>query len=126
MDINQIIIIAIIILVGVILVFGTYFLITFINQKNKEKKVNNIFNPNNLVEEESLLNTMDEKRNLEEKEEQKESTYIEQEVNFDVHVNQQTLDYQKKINPFNVDMTMRSNDNSPIIDEENKNNKYFK
>ena len=51
MDVNQILIIAIIVLLGVILVFGVYFLIVYLHNKKSAKKMDTIFNPNNLVEE---------------------------------------------------------------------------
>ena len=64
MTINQIILLIIVILFSIILIFGIYFLTLYFLNKKREKKIDNIFNPNNIVEEESLLNVMDKKRNV--------------------------------------------------------------
>lgn len=64
LDPNKILIIVIVILIGVILVFGVYFLIVFLNNRNHEKKFDSLFGSNTGVEEKSLMNDMDEKKNV--------------------------------------------------------------
>lgn len=128
MDINQIILIAIIVLIGIILVFGTYFLIVYFHNRKHEKKMDTIFNPNNLVEEESLMNYMDEKKNLDFAKETKENknTFLTESDNFEgIRENIQISNREQSANPFGIDMTKRTKDNTPILSEEDKSQNKF-
>lgn len=126
MTANQIVIIAIVVLASIIVIFGIYFLIVHLLNKKRDKKINTIFDPENLVEEESLLNVMDEKKNI-------ESTTSN--ANQDKFISDQettqfqatnTLTQEQKINPFGVDLTMRTKDNTKIeIKDSNDQNKFI-
>ncbi len=123
---NQILIIAIIVLIGVILVFGVYFLLIYLKMKKSEKKTDTIFNPNNLVEEESLLNIMDEKRNLEFKSENnnEKNTFLTENESVDMVSN--GLTREQKSNPFGIDMTApQSHSNDVNLEEKRSENKFF-
>ena len=129
MDANQIIIIGIVILSGIILVFGIYFLIVYIHNKNHEKKMDTIFNPKNLVEEESLMNVMDQKKNIEFLEEKKDEqrVFLNDDASAEV-VTSDVLKQEKQVNPFGVDLTMHTKDNQPITipDENSSQNRFIK
>lgn len=127
MDANQILVIIIVILVGFILVFGTYFIYTTIYNKRHKKKTDTIFDTNNLVEEESLMNVMDEKRNFDFKNETENEkfTFVD-----DTPVETATSEVMKteeQINPFDVDMTKKTRDNVDYVKEEETrtSNKFF-
>lgn len=124
---NQIILLAIVILSSIILVFGAYFLIIFLLNKKREKKIDTIFNPTNLVEEQSLLNVMDEKRNLEYnvKEEKNQEKFVTNIDEVEMISNETNFSQEQKVNPFGVDMTMRRNDNSTIEVQDNNGNKFI-
>lgn len=126
MEANQIILLAIVILVSIIVVFGAYFLIVYLMNKKREKKIDTIFNPNNLVEEESLMNVMDEKRNLEysDKKQDQERFVINQE-NIETIASPQAMTQEQKVNPFGVDMTMRTKDNTPVEPTNNDSGNKF-
>lgn len=126
--INQIIIVAIIVLLAVIVVFGIYFLVTGINSKRQNKKENIKFNTDNLVEEESLLNVMDEKKNIDFNVQKNESNnFINNEENVEIAVTD-TVKENDPANPFGVDMTPHLKDaslNQNDFQEENNGNKFF-
>ena len=126
MDINQIILLIIIILVSLIVVFGAYNLIVYLLNKKREKKIDTIFNPNNLVEEESLMNVMDEKRNLEYKEPVDKERFVQNvdEVNV---VTSEAMTREEQVNPFGVDMTIRNKDNTKVeIQDPDNHNRFIK
>lgn len=129
MDINQIIILAIVVLVAVIVVFGVYFLIVYLKNKKATKKSDTIFNPTNLVEEESLLNVMDRKKNVEfvdEKPEEKKM-FLSDDKGVDIVTLEVLKEKENVVNPFGVDMTMRTKDNVEIKPtSETSNNKFIK
>lgn len=122
MDSNQTILLVIIILVSLIIVFGAYLLIVYLLNKKREKKIDTIFNPNNLVEEESLMNVMDEKRNLEYKTEVDQERFVQNVDNVEV-VTSDAMTREEQVNPFGVDLTLRTKDNTKleIQDPDNKN-----
>ncbi len=118
----------IIVLTSIIVVFGIYFLIIFLLNKKREKKLDTIFNPTNLVEENSLMNMMDEKRNLEfTKEENKHQDrfVVDQEMVDIIAVEENSIPQSQKTNPFGVDMTMRTKDNTPIEPQSENRNKFI-
>ena len=123
MDTNQILMIIIVVLIGIIVVFGVYFLIVYMHNKKHEKKMDTIFDPNNLVEEESLMNVMDQKKNIEFTEEKQEEkrTFLNDVGSVDV-VTSGVKSQEQKINPFGVDMTMRTKDNTKITTKEDNPN----
>lgn len=128
MDANQIILLIIVVLASLIAVFGIYFLIIFLMNRKREKKVDTIFNPNNLVEEESLMNVMDEKKNVEFQNSFKnEDQFVldQEEVKM---VATDSMTREQQVNPFGVDLTMHTTDNTPIEipDEDNSQNRFFK
>lgn len=127
MTVNQILILMIVILSSIILIVGTYLLVIFFMNKKREKKIDSIFNPSNLVEEESLMNVMDEKRNLEFKNTENEDKFILDNSDVEI-VTSNALSREEKVNPFGVDLTMRKKeDGSPIeIQEANNKNKFIK
>ena len=96
--------------------------------KKREKKVNTIFDPTNLVEEESLMNVMDEKKNIEFKASVDQERFVQNAEEVQV-VTTQGLSQEQKANPFGVDMTIRNKDNSTVQlpDQTNNNNqnKFF-
>ncbi len=59
METNQILLIVIVVLVSIIAIFGIYFLVLYLMNRKREKKIDNIFDPTKLVEEESLMNVLD-------------------------------------------------------------------
>ena len=129
MDPNQTIILAIIILSGIIVVFTVYFLIIFIHNKKSEKKIDTIFNPQNLIEEDSLMNVMDEKKNVEftTKTKIENNNFLSENVDAKM-VTSSVRKQDQQINPFGVDMTKHTLDKAPIIedDEDRSQNKFFK
>jgi len=124
---DKILITIIVVLVSFIIIFGIYFLLIKIINSKKKKKVDFLFNTDNLVEEESLMNVMDEKRNVEfSASNGNEDRFImnNQEVKM---VTNEALTQEEKINPFGVDLTKRDKDNTPIeIPKVNEQNKFFK
>ncbi len=123
METNQILLIVIVVLVSIIAIFGIYFLVLYLMNRKREKKVDNIFDPTRLVEEESLMNVMDEKRNVEFKKNEEKFVNNSEEVK----IISSGLTREEKANPFNVDMTMHKKDNTPIeVNDPNNKNKFIK
>lgn len=127
MDANQIVLIMIVVLASIIVIFGIYFLIIYLMNRKREKKVNTIFDPTNLVEEESLMNVMDQKKNIEYKSDVDQERFVQNAQEVQV-VTTQGLSQEQKANPFGVDMTIRNKDNSTVElpDTTNNQNKFFK
>ena len=122
MDINQIIIIAIIILVAIIVVILGYYFINKLIEKKSEGK-STLINPNKLHEENSLMNMMDDKKNMEyQTEDNKTNTYINKDEKIEVAETSMVKE-EKPINPFGVDLTKKV-DNMPNYSE-NNDNKFF-
>ena len=65
MDINQILLLLIVILGSIIFALLVFMGITRIANTKREKKTKTKFDMNNLIEEESLMNVLDEKKNVE-------------------------------------------------------------
>lgn len=128
---NQILLLVIVILVSIILVVGIYFLSLHLINKKRKKKIDNVFNPNNLVEEESLMNVLDDKKNMEfQKSNKDEERFVMNQEEVKVITNE-ALTQEEKVNPFGVDLTMRNKDNTPIeytppSSSTNSSNKFFK
>jgi len=123
---NEILLLLIVILSSLIIVFGIYFLSNYLLNLKRKKKIDNVFDPSNLVEEESLMNVMDDKKNAEFKPkgaDQERFVKSNDEVKFVTS----GLTQEEKINPFDVDLTMRTKDNVKyeVPDYEN-NNKFIK
>ena len=112
MTTNEIMILIITIIAGILLVLGIYFGYTFITSKTYTKK--NSFNTENLIDEESLMNFMDKKRNIEYGELFTKPEKDKQE--------------DKKINPFGVEFTEKTVETKDYIkeDEEKAKRKFFK
>lgn len=129
MSINQILIIIIVVLVSLIIIIGTYFSIVYFINKKREKKIDNIFNPSNLVEEESLMNVMDEKKMLDfVKDNDNSDNFVKQNEEVQV-VTSEVMAQEKKTNPFGVDMTRLDKNNDTISYNEpdiNSKNKFIK
>lgn len=122
MDINQIIILAIVILSAIIVVIISYYLINKYLEKKSEGK-DSLFNPNKLHEEDSLMNMMDDKKNMEyQKEDNKTNTYINNNQTVKVAETDSAKDL-KPINPFGIDLEPKENKNPNI--EDNSQNKFF-
>lgn len=121
---NEIILLAIVVLVGIFLVFGIYFTYIFIKNKVSTKKVNSIFSPEKLAEEESLMNYMDEKKNIEYNIKEKESTFIHN-THVDIVKNETR---EEQINPFGIDLTKKNENEKDYIkeEEERASRKFFK
>lgn len=123
METNQILLIVIVVLVSIIAIFGIYFLVLYLMNRKREKKIDNIFDPTKLVEEESLMNVMDEKRNVEFK--KNDEKFVTN--NEEVKIITSGLTQEEKVNPFNVDLTMHKKDSTPIeINDPNNKNKFIK
>ncbi len=123
METNQILLIVIVVLISIIVIIGIYFLVLYLMNRKREKKIDNIFDPTKLVEEESLMNVMDEKKNVEFK--QNEEKFINN--NEQVKMISSGLTQEEKVNPFNVDLTLRQKDSTPIeINDPNNKNKFIK
>lgn len=127
MDTNMILIAGIVALSGVILVFGIYFAYIYFYNKNHKKKKDTIFDASNLVEEESLMNVLDEKKNVEFKNEEKNDkfTFVS---NDEVEIAEtDVMKEEEQINPFGVDLTKKTRENVDYIkeEEERKERKFF-
>ncbi len=122
MDTNQILLIIIVVLISVIVIFALYFLVFHLVNRKNDKKTVSIFNPENLVEEESLMNVMDEKKNVEFQSD--EEKFVNN--NEEVKIVSSDLTQQEKVNPFNIDMTLRKKDNTKITIEDDNKNKFIK
>ena len=126
MSTNEIILIAIVVIVGVILVFGIYFGYTFITGRMSKKKSNATFNPENLVEEESLMNYMDEKKNIDfnNKKEEEIESFTDADV---VEIVKNETAEKEEINPFGVDLTKTTREGRDYVkeEEERAKKKYF-
>ena len=122
---NEIILLAIIAIVGGIIVFVIYFGYIYTRNKISKKKVDSIFDPEKLVEEESLMNTMDEKRNVEYKTPTQDN-FITEDTTVDL-VQSETPN-NTQINPFGVDLTKTTIEGKDYIkeEEERAQNKFFK
>lgn len=125
-DINQIILIAIVVLASIVVLFILYFTITYFMKHKQGKKERSLFDPTNLHEEESLVKVMDEKKNVEFKTNDNQFVQNQEKVNI---VTSEVMEQEQKINPFGVDMNKQTLDNNPNYDfqsEENSNNKFIK
>lgn len=127
MDVNKILLIIIVVLVSLIIIFGAYFLVLYLLNRKREKKLDNIFDPNNLVEEESLMNVMDDKKNVEfKKTQENEDLFVMNHEDVKI-VTTDALSQEEKVNPFGVDLTLRQKDNTKIeIQDNNNQNKFIK
>lgn len=127
MDINQIILIIIVILISIIVLIGLYFLITFLIKNKQGKKEKSLFDPTKLHEEESLVKIMDEKKNVEFKNNNQDQ-FINNQEKVKI-VTSDVMTQEQKVNPFGVDLTKRTEDNTPIDNNPtgyNNNNKFIK
>lgn len=129
MDTNMIIVAVIVALVGVILVFGIYFTYVYFYNKKHKKKIDSLFDVNNLVEEESLMNVMDDKRNVDFKNEEKNDKFTfvsDTEVEI---AESDVMKEEEKINPFGVDLSNKTYDNKTVDyikeEEERASRKFF-
>ena len=122
MNANEIMLLIIIVIAGFMLVLEIYFGYIYLMKKVKNKKVDSIFTPEKLIEEESLMNSMDDKRNIEFK--NKDSFTNEAPVKL---VENETTSTEQ-INPFNVDLTKTTIKGRDYIkeEEEKAEKKYFK
>lgn len=126
MDINQILLIIIIILVALIVIVAAYLGLYKLLNRKREKKFDNIFDPSKLVEEKSLMNVLDEKRNIEYTEPHDKERFVTNAEEVQMVTNQ-SVSREQQANPFGVDMTMRTKDNTPVAPSENtqNQNKFF-
>lgn len=127
MDDSKIIILLVVIVLGIALVFGFYFLFVYLYNRRHEKKINTIFDTDNLVLEGSLMNVLDEKKNIDfNGENNGEKFVLDNGVDVDVATTK-SLEKEVKINPFDVDLTKRTRDNIDYVkeEEERKNKKFF-
>ncbi len=122
MDINQILLIIIVILASLIIIFVIYFLLHFLFNLKREKKRATIFDPSKLVEEESLMNALDEKKNLEYHNTVDKERFLNNTEDVKVVTNE-ALTHEQKVNPFGIDMSNANqpNENQNYIDSNNKN-----
>lgn len=127
MTANQILILVIVILLSIIVVFGIYFLLAFLKSKKKEKKVETIFSPTNLVEEESLMNVMDDKKNVEFKKNENTERFVSPSNEVQM-VTSNSMSQEQKVNPFGVDLTLRTKEDGQKIEiqDPNNTNKFIK
>ncbi len=128
MTTNQILMLIIVILVSIITVFGIYFLIVYLMNKKKEKKVDTIFNPSNLVEEESLMNVMDEKKNVEfKKPENNTERFVSNNDEVKI-ITSETMSQEQKVNPFGVDLSLRTKEDGHKLEiqDGSNTNKFIK
>ncbi len=128
MTTNQILMLIIVILVSIITVFGIYFLIVYLINKKKEKKVDTIFNPSNLVEEESLMNVMDEKKNVEfKKPENNTERFVSNNDEVKI-ITSETMSQEQKVNPFGVDLSLRTKEDGHKLEiqDGSNTNKFIK
>jgi len=127
MKTNQIILIIIVVLLSIIIVVGVYYLANYLLNKKMEKKEDNVFHPNNLVEEESLMNMLDTKKNIEyntKGNDQERFVLSNDEVPI---ITNKSMSQEQKINPFGIDMTMHSKDGTTIeIEDIYNKNKFIK
>lgn len=123
MSTNQIIFLIIVVLTGIILVIVTYLILVHFMSKKKNRKVELIFAPERLIEEESLMNVMDEKKNVDFNNAPKvENKKFLTDTEDKVEIVQTDTVKPVQINPFGVDLTLREKDNTPIsMPSENKN-----
>lgn len=122
MSTNEIILLAIIVIVGFIFVFGVYFGYIYFMKNIKHKKVDSIFSPEKLVEEDSLMNSMDDKKNVEFK---SNDNFTTNEAPVKLVSNETTTE---QINPFGVNLTKTTTEGRDYIKEEEEKvgRKYFK
>lgn len=122
MDINQILLIIIVILTSIVVIFAVYFLLNYLFNMKREKKIDNIFDPTKLVEEQSLMNILDEKKNLEYSVPTDKERFVTNVEEVKVVTNN-SLTREQKVNPFGVDMTIHDKENNSfeIKDSDNQN-----
>ena len=122
---NEIILLVIIIAVAIILVIAIYFGFIYAKSKITKKKVDSVFDPEKLIEEESLMNSMDEKVNVDFSNSDKDN-FVNDTVKVDIVKTDSPNDNQQ-INPFGVDLTKTTQDGKDYIKEEEKRtqNKFF-
>ena len=126
MSTNEIMLIAIIVIIGAFLAFGLYFGFVFIKSRKKTKRTDLMFSSEKLIEEESLINIMDDKNNFEyssDDEAKTPNTF----VNVDNVNIVKTETKNEPLNPFDVDLTRKTRESRDYIkeDEERQKKKYF-
>lgn len=125
MNDNEIILLVIIIAIAIILVIAIYFGFIYAKSKITKKKVDSIFDPERLIEEESLMNSMDEKINVDFSNSGKDN-FVNDTVKVDMVKTDSPTD-NEQINPFGVDLTKTTQYGKDYIKEEEKRtqNKFF-
>ena len=125
MSTNEIILLAIVIIGTILLVFTIYFLYIFFNHKVKKKKVDSIFIPEKLQEEESLLNSMDKKTNIEFNKKEESNTFTNAN---DIKILKDEKNNNVPLNPFGIDLTKTTHENRDYVKEEEERlkNKFFR
>jgi len=116
MDLNQVVIIVIVVLIGILLVIGVYFSISFLSQKKNKLKADTKFNVNNLVENNSLLEVMSEKpKTLDEKQKKNEMLNSDDSINNSVTY-KEVVKKNEPLNPFGVNLSGNNDNKSSIPD----------
>lgn len=127
MDINQILLLAIVILGSIIVIFVVYFILNYFLNIKREKKIDSIFDPATLVEEESLMNVLDEKHNLDHNQTPRQDSFVAPHVEVKL-ASQEAVSREQKVNPFGIDLSSNKDDQpAPSIeDSQNNQNKFLK
>ncbi len=127
MDINQILLIIIVILVALIVIVAGYMILHHLINSKREKKFDSIFDPSKLVEEKSLMNVLDEKKNIEYSQNQNTERFVTNAEEIKVVSTPDALSREQKVNPFGVDMTIKTKDDVPVVptDPSQNQNKFF-
>lgn len=125
MDINQMLLIAIIILGSIIVIFLIYFLLNYLLNIKREKKIKNIFDPASLVEEESLMNVLDEKHNLDHINIPSQDSFVAPHIKVKMVTNE-AISKEQKVNPFGIDMKdEQKEDPLPSLNSDEKHQNRF-
>lgn len=107
-DINQIILTAIVILIIIIVLLSAYFIFAQIKKKHKEKEKKQ-WSPENLKEEDSLVNLTNEKK-----------TPLPSNNTIENISSNETKKEEETINPFGINMTKSEEENRVDFNNDNK------
>lgn len=121
MNINNLLLIAIAVLLGVLTIVIIYLIVSALTKKKTGKHIDELFDPDRLVEEESLMNSLDEKRNVDFQNQKDEARFLTSQKEVEIVRTEETQ--EKKLDPFNINGVQKK-DNQQESTQEN-NNRFF-
>lgn len=121
MNVNNLLLIAIAILLGVLTIVIIYLIASSLTKKKTGKHIDELFDPDRLVEEDSLMNSLDEKKNVDFQNKTDEAKFLTSQEKVEIVRTDEAK--EKKLDPFNINGN-QNNDNKQKSTQEN-NNRFF-